>query len=62
MIATPKATKTLEVGDVTSFGTVTVAPEVSPSGKTCTITVDNGRRTFTDRISAVGNTMVFTDA
>lgn len=61
MQATPVATTSLKPGQLTSFGTVKEA-RLSPSGKTMKITLTRKDGTeFTDRISAVGNTYVFTD-
>jgi hypothetical protein len=43
----------LKTGDLTAMGTVTKAPEFSPSGKTAVVTVKTHRgTTFTDRRSA----------
>jgi tricorn protease-like protein len=61
MKATPVAKTSLKAGDKTSLGVVTET-KVSPSGKTIVITVKRtDGTTFTDRLSAAGNMMVFTD-
>lgn len=51
----------LKSGDRTSLGVVTET-KLSPSGKTMVITVDKGNgKTFTDRVSAIGDMFVFTE-
>jgi hypothetical protein len=48
-------------GHETVMGTVTKDPEVSPSGKTMTITFKtHAGREFTDRVSTAGKMAVFT--
>ena len=61
MKAAPKPKTSLEKGDKTSLGTITET-KLSPSGKTIVITVSRtDGTTFTDRLPAAGNMMVFTD-
>jgi hypothetical protein len=61
MKATPVAKTSVKAGDKTVLGTVTET-KLSPSGKTIVITVSKtDGTTFTDRLSAVGNMMIFTD-
>lgn len=61
MKATPVAKKSLKPGQRTSLGTVE-STKLSPSGKTIVITVKRtDGTTFTDRMSAAGNIMVFTN-
>lgn len=61
MKAIPVAKTSLKPGDKTVLGTVT-GTKVSPSGKTIVITVERADgSTFTDRLSAAGNIMTFSD-
>jgi hypothetical protein len=61
MTCKPTAKTSLKPGQRTSLGTVTET-KLSPSKKTIVITVERtDGTTFTDRLSAAGNMMVFAD-
>lgn len=61
MKAAPVAKTSLKAGDKTVLGTVT-GTKASPSGKTIVITVERtDGTTFTDRLTAAGNMMIFSD-
>lgn len=61
MTCQPIAKTSLKPGDKTVLGTVTKT-KLSPSKKTLVITVSRtDGSTFTDRVSAAGKMMVFTD-